>query len=298
MVFSDTMVKNCFITVEDGLAGNSIRQIKELNGDLFIESSAGVSKYSNGTFETLKVDSTRRHDWLLTDNDLWFSCNGYTRDIYRYDGEVLQLLELPRQDLYNELNLKPQDPSQSFGYSPYSVFGVQKDPMGNLWIGTFTACAFKYDGEQFTWFGEQELSSLPDGRVPGVRSMPMDQEGYYWLSNIKHKYQSHNNGTYSKLPGIDLSQQNVDIGLPYFMSSTIDKDNNLWMVTYGNGVWKYDGEKLEQIFLEMDGKEVLLICIHRDREDRLWLGTDNDGAWMLDDGTWKKMEPKGIRYIK
>ncbi|MEO0403868.1 MAG: two-component regulator propeller domain-containing protein [Bacteroidota bacterium] len=273
-----------------GLAGNSVREIQEKEGVIYIETSGGVSKYENGQFTTLPLDSSKTQDWQLSANDLWFSCNAFAKDVYRLNGDVLQLLQLPRQDLTGALGLSADDVAGNFGYNEYSVFGVEKDDHGNLWLGTFTACAFMYNGEKFTWFGETELSTLPDGRVPGVRAMPMDKDGNYWLSNIKHKYQLNPDGSYTKLPGIDLSKHDVNIGLPYFMSSVRDQKGNLWMVTYGDGIWKWDGEHLDQTFLEKNGKEVLLICIHEDRDGVLWLGTDTNGVWKMENGEWFQWE--------
>ena len=55
--------------------------------------------------------------------------------------------------------------------SPYAIYGLNKDKDGNIWFGTVTAGVFRYDGTSFLWIAEKELSTLPDGRVLGVRSI-------------------------------------------------------------------------------------------------------------------------------
>jgi len=75
------------------------------------------------------------------------------------------------------------------------------------------------------------------------------------------------------------------------MSSVADKDGNIWMSTYGGGVWKYDGKVLSNIDVKNEDGDVLLISIFQDKEGTLWLGTDNDGIYKGDGATFEKFEP-------
>lgn len=276
-------------TTEDGLVGNTIRSVKEDGtGNILIETSEGVSKYDGATFTTLPIVKSTEAEWKLEPDDIWYSSNGNALDIYRYDGEALFESKLPRQDLVKALGDDFDPELGVFSFNVYSVFGIDRDAEGNLWIGTCAAGAYRYDGETFTWFGEKELSILEDGRVPGVRSMIQDKDGYFWLSNIISKYKVNEDGTYKKLPGIDLSKQHVNIELPYFMSAVNDNQGNLWMSSYGDGVWKWDGEKLEQFKLKEGEKEVTLISIYKDRKGDLWLTSDVSGVWKYEDGQFEK----------
>jgi len=277
-------------TTEDGLASNTIRGAREdLNGNIYIETPEGISKFDGQVFKTLPVIKSQKDDWKLEPGDVWYNSNGNQQDLYRCSGDTLYELMLPRQDLINTFG-EDFDPNLDvFSFNVYSAFGVDRDQEGNLWIGTCAAGAYRYDGETFTWFGEKELSILEDGRVPGVRSMIQDKDGYFWLSNIISKYRVNEDGSYEKLPGIDLSEQDVDIELPYFMSAVNDDNGNLWMSSYGDGVWKYDGVKLEQFELREGEKEVTLISIYKDREGDLWLTSDNSGVWKYAKGDFKKV---------
>ncbi|MFK8037371.1 MAG: two-component regulator propeller domain-containing protein [Crocinitomicaceae bacterium] len=171
--------------------------------------------------------------------------------------------------------------------------GVNKDKDGNIWFGTATAGAFRYDGDSLLWFGEKELSTLPDGRVPGVRSMIQDKDGYYWLSNFYSKYKINPDlpKGYKKVKAVDLPEEITKDKILYFTSGITDEKNNLWMTTYGGGVWKYDGKTLSNYKIHNGKEEVLLICIYQDNNGTIWLGTNNDGVYKRNGTKFEKFEP-------
>ena len=278
-------------TDSEDLASNTIRSIQEDSlGRIFIGTPAGVSMYAEGSFITVPVERSLNAMWQSAPGDLWFSCNASANDVYRYDGERLYQLRLPRQDLQQYMEHQYGAGLTAMDRNPYAVCGIDRDTDGNMWFGTFTAGAYRYDGKSFLWFGERELSTLPDGRVPGVRSMVQDADGNYWLSNLTSRYKVLTDSSYEKLPGVELANHDTDIKLPFFMSGVVDADATLWMVSYGAGVWKYDGKAFTQQYIEEAGVEVLIISIYKDRSDNLWLCTDNAGVWVQKDGVFVKFE--------
>ena len=277
-------------TTIDGLVNNTIRGIQEdINGNIYIETPEGISKFNGKQFTTLKAIKSAYNQWKLNRTDLWFSHNA--NDLYRYDGDTLFELKLPRKNLKKAFGMEPEGlPFKSHNNTPYAVFGVNKDKDGNIWFGTATAGSFRYDGNSFLWFGEKELSRLPDGRVPGVRSMIQDKNGYFWLSNFYSKYKINPalpNG-YEKLKAVDLPSEFTKDKLRYFNAGIADKDGNLWMTTYGNGVWKYDGKTLTKFEVKKGTENVLLISIYQDNNGTIWLGTDNDGVYKQNGDNFEK----------
>ncbi len=281
-------------TQEDGLVSNTIRDIQaDTLGNIFISTQRmGISKYDGKTFTTLKPITTAPNAWKLAPHDLWFIRDG---QIYRYDGKSLFELELPRQDLEKAFGINVQGLSfKDMNSSPYAVYGIDKDRAGNLWIGMIVAGAFRYDGKSFLWFPETELSTLADGRVPGVRSLLEDKNGDFWLSNFISKYRiREDNGrvAYEKLKGVDTDEYFLD-RIAYFNAGLSDRNGDLWMTTYTGGVWKLQGNELLN-FPVKDGKtEALLISIYEDRQGVLWLGTDNLGVFKFNGKTFDKFEPQ------
>lgn len=279
-------------TTEDGLSENSIRGIQEDKaGNIYIETSLGVNKYDGNSFATLKVLESGESKWRLKPDDLWFNCN--SNNLYRYDGEWLHELKLPEKALmfFGMDNRGLSFPGMN--NSPYAVYGIDKDKDGNIWFGTITAGAYRYDGSSFLWFGEKELTTLPDGRVPGVRSIIEDKDGYFWLSNFYSKYQidsTQQNG-YKKLKAVELPEEITKDKILYFNAGLSDKEGNLWMTTYGGGVWKYDGKTLTNQELNNGSEDVLLISIYQDNNGTIWLGTNNDGVYRQNGDDFKKFIP-------
>lgn len=278
------------ITTKDGLIDQTIRGIQEDHlGNIFIETPKGISKFNGQTLEVLNPIIPTDNQWKLNDNDLWFNCNGNANDIYRYDGDKLYQLRLPRADLETALGINATHQR----YSPYTVFGVDKDKGGNIWFGTVIAGAFRYDGTSFLWIGEKELSRLEDGREPGVRSMLEDKDGYMWLSNFKSKYKikTEPSTSYEKLPAIDPANELLEGQIGYFNSGITGKDGNLWMTTFGGSLWKCDGETLFNYPLKDGDTDAELISIFQDQKGIIWLGTNNLGVYKFDGVTFEKFEP-------
>ena len=264
-------------TTDDGLVSNAIRGIQQDNqGRIYIETPAGVSQYDGHTFKTIEPILSKQNNWALSANDLWFNCNGDANDIYRYDGSTLHQLRLPRQDLLTAFGIDTTNQR----FDPYTVFGIDKDSQGNLWIGTAAAGAFRYDGEKFLWINEQELSVLPDDRVPGVRSMLQDVDGYLWLSNFLKKYEILEMGSitfYHTSEGLARSVPYFIERLPYFGAGIIDQQGHLWMTTYSGAVYQYDGANLQEHQVEVNGTMAAILTIYQDRQQQIFLGTQKLG---------------------
>lgn len=279
-------------TTADNLISNTIRGIQEdKDGKIYIETPEGISQFDGEKFMTLKVVQSPDSEWKLNPNDLWFGYNA--NDVYRFDGAVLHELQLPREDLKTAFGVETEGvPFKGINNTPYGVFGVNKDKDGNIWFGTATAGAFRFDGKTFLWFGEKELSTLPDGRVPGVRSIIQDKDGYFWISNFLSKYKIDPKlpKGYEKTKAVYLSQETTNDKLSYFNAGIADDKGNLWMTTYSNAVWKYDGKTLSK-FEVFNGKEnVLLVSIFQDKNGTLWLGTDNAGVYKSNGESFEKFE--------
>ena len=285
-------------STEDGLAGDQIRGIQEdAQGQLFIETSAGISVFDGASFRTLEMPKQSSPTWRSNPSDLWLRDFGRNGPL-RYDGVLLYHHPFPEQDLEAAFGIRidPNGPSR-----PYSVYSITKDAQGTVWFGTESAGVFRYDGDSLLWIGEKELSVLEDGRVPAVRSIVQDKEGHYWLSNVIHRYVIHEAPSpsssapdkgYTQLAGIAYEAFLGEDAFPYFMSAVRDDEaGDLWMLTYSQGMWHYDGETLTAYPI-MDGERPLnLLRLYKDRSGTLWLGTEDAGVYRLEGDEFRPFRP-------
>ncbi len=282
-------------TEQDGLFRNGIRSIQEDQlGNIYFDTGEGVNKFDGQTIEKLVLSKSPINEWKLSPNDLWFEGHLNQNGVLRYDGEQLFHLTLPKHAL--EFEFYSQAPNAT--YSPYDVYKTFKDSKGNIWIGTATFGACRFDGESFTWVSEREMTEIDPGPAPGVRSILEDTAGYFWFSsNVNHKYRllpdnesAEQEGLkYQKSAGIDTFEEP---GLnPYFMSIAQDDRGDFWLATHEDGVWRYDGKVFIPYPIKDGDKIVQIFSIYKDNDGVLWLGTHNAGALKYNGKTFEKFEP-------
>ena len=63
------------------------------------------------------------------------------------------------------------------------------------------------------------------------------------------------------------------------------------MVTYRDGVWKYDGTKVSHYPVQHNSKDITLFSIYKDNNGDLWLGTHENGAFKFNGTTFEKFKP-------
>lgn len=266
-----------------GLSSDQIRGIQEdTHGNIFFDTPSGVTKFDGTSLTLLKAIRSNTNDWKSFPSDLWFKGNGNTTGAFRYDGQNLYELEFP---LFN-----PKAPREE-----HAVYTIYKDQTGAIWFGTLAAGVCRFNGTSFQWLYEKELGVLADGRVPAVRNIIEDKDGNFWFSNILHKYkikQEHQPNSdsiqYTKLNGIELLERQAKVELPYFTSAVKDQ-TNLWMSSYNEGVWKYNGNTLNTFKIKEGNMNVLIISIYKDNSGTLWLATDNNGVYKFNGTAFEKL---------
>ena len=291
------------LTTKHGLSHNRIRGIQEdRSGHVFFTTLGGIDKFDGRTIVKLPPTRSRAPDqgWKLQPDDLWFASNQDDNGPYRFDGETLYDLEFPKHDLEDGFYAKvPNAP-----YNPYQVYTVYKDRGGHIWLGTSTFGACRFDGKSLSWLYEKHLTQIGENGSFGIRSIIEDKAGKFWFCNTRHRFTifpdqaaEKKKGlidyvSYHREPGIDDLKTADGEDLIYYMSIVEDKKHNLWMATYGLGVWRYDGAKLTHYPIKDGGKNVRLFSISKDNRGDLWLGTHEAGAYKFNGETFEKFRPR------
>lgn len=220
------------------------------------------------------LESIPSNEWKLEATDMWFKCASTNETIYRYDGVTLFELSLP----------KP--PRISL---PFEIYSIYKDRKGNVWFGTNPCGVCRYNGKSLDWITESDVTEIHNGPANGVRSIAEDKNGDLWFNTeyryhirIQHLYSLKNSSDsifYDRIKSIGSLSGNEDSSLNEYLSIVKDDNHNLWMATYRNGVWKYDGDKIIHYPIQVDTKDILIYCLYKDKKGDLWLGTIENGLF-------------------
>lgn len=276
-------------TTKDGLSGDRVREFQEgKSGRIFIGTLTGISKFDGKGFATLApVESD---EWRLHPEDLWFKGDSMVGGPYRYDGETLHHLTFPKSEL--EEPYFEDNPRRSF--SPYGVYTIYRDNRGSLWFGTAAFGLCRYDGKGFGWLYERGLTETPGGGSFGIRSIAEDEHGTFWINNTAQRFAiSHEPGKvrYTKEAGVDQPMVPGGEDPAWYNGIARDSHQNLWMVTFGGGVWRYDGEELTNYAAKDGVKDALGVSIFVDHRGVVWLGTLESGAYRLKGKTFEPFRP-------
>ncbi len=269
-------------TTKHGLPSNRIDEIKEDEfGNIFFTScspNSTITKFDGNTFKVLSPLSSNY--WQLNATDLWFRHSYPNEKVYRYDGTTLHELNLP----------KPKDFS-----NPFEIYSIYKDTKGNIWFGTNPLGVCRYDGKTFEWITEEDVTEFRNEGANGVRSILEDKNGDFWF-NTENRYSVYDSITlnsdkfytrHERIGGLDGKK---DSNLDEYLSCVKDDIDNLWFVTYRDGVWKYDGESITHFPVKDNSKDITLFSIYKDSKGGLWLGSHENGAFKFNGTTFEKFK--------
>lgn len=285
---------------KDGLSSDRIRGFQEdQKGNIYISTLENIQRYDGRTFTTLTAirSESSSDNWKLQEGDLWFNTLGKNGENgpYRYDGKNLYQLKFPRH--YMEDEYFKRFPAKA--WRPYDVYQIYKDSRGTMWFGTSNFGICRYDGQSWSWLYEDHLTNTPQGGSFGIRSILEDDEGQFWFCNTRYRYTIYaesvkENGQimvkYDRAKGMDGIRTADGNDHIYFMSSVKDNGGDIWMATYNNGVWRYDGERSNHYPVKDGDKDITLFSIYKDINGGLWLGTHEAGVYKWNGTTFEKFK--------
>ena len=275
-------------TTKHGLFTNRVDDIKEDKlGNIYIAGmnpNSTITKFDGQSFT--KIIATPSNEWKLEANDLWL-LNWYQskQKVFRFDGKTLFELTLPNPSKLN---------------NPFEVYSIYRDKKGNIWFGTNPVGVCRYDGKSFDWITEEDVTEFRNEGANGVRSIMEDKNGDFWF-NTENRYGIYDSITlqsnkfYTRHESIGSLDGKNTRGLKEYLSTVKDNEDNLWFVTYRDGVWKYDarlpdgqGTKITHYPVQANSKDITLFSIYKDNNGDLWLGTHENGVYKFNGKTFEK----------
>jgi ligand-binding sensor domain-containing protein len=288
-------------TVKDGLTGVRMREIQEdkLGNIYFSTQESGVFRFDGKKFEKL---AAVKGEWKLAPDDLWFKGESLTKGPYRYDGKTLYSLEFPK----HYLDDGDSADGRKRNWSPYEVWKIYKDRRGHMWFGTANFGLCRFDGKSLRWMYERQQLEVEGGGWFGLRSILEDKDGAFWICNTKYRYRIEPGDPaapteeekaksllrYKREDGIPNLKSVEGKDMVFFMSILEDKKGDLWMATYGEGVYRFDGKKVTHYPVMSGDKVITLFAIYQDNQGDLWLGTHEHGALKFNGKTFERFRVK------
>lgn len=280
-------------SLKNGLPSNRVDEIKEdQNGNVYFNTGNQIVKFDGNHFRII-TPSTQYSTWQLAPTDLWFKLGWNQGFVYRYDGNQLYKLQIPKNKLGEEYIQK--NPTNA---SPYVVYSIYKDSKGAIWFGTGSIGAVRFNGKNFDWIVERDVVEIFNDENEGsngVRSIIEDKNGDFWF-NSAYRYSVYNKPLntdlfYNRIKSIGNLDGVATSNLYEYLSSAKDNQHNLWIATYDAGVWQYNGKETVHYPIVIDGKQIKLFSIYTDRQGTLWLGTPNNGVLKFNGKTFEQFKP-------
>jgi ligand-binding sensor domain-containing protein len=281
-------------SLKDGLPDNRVEEIKEDKlGNIYFNTSKGLCKYDGKYFLKLTETKCAQSDWNLHPDDIWFKSMEHTGFVYRLNGSNLFRLKFPTSELGEDYIQKhPSYPN------PYAIYCIYKDSKQNIWFGTATLGVCRYNGKSFDWISEQDVTEIHNGPANGVRSIAEDKNGDFWF-NTEYRYSIYNKISssktntgnlqfYDRIKSIGCLDGKKDGYLNEYGSIINDENNHLWIATYLQGIWRYDGEYINHFPIQVNGKNIPVFCVYKDTKGTIWLGTHENGAYKFNGKTFDK----------
>ena len=272
-----------------GLISNSIRCITEdSKGNLWLGSGSGLSKYNSAiahpdsnklftNFTTAQGLSQNTVNSIVEDDkgSLWFGSSG--KGLSKYDGSSIVSYTV----------------DQGLPFS--QVWSIAEDRKENIWFATSSGIS-KYNGRSFINYNIPRI-------MQSIRAAFEDKMGNIWLGSSLGV---------TRFDGNFFTNYNMAQGFPHntVLSIAEDKMGNMWFGTYGAGVCKYDGNRIDAIdrdgsnqltnlqdLKKVNGKFVKTFttyttdqglagntvkCILEDKKGNLWFGTNGNGLSKYD----------------
>ncbi len=84
-----------------------------------------------------------------------------------------------------------------------------------------------------------------------------------------------------------------------YESLSIAKDNNdeLWIATYDEGVYHYDGKKIKTYEVKDSSGVIKLITVCKDKTGKIWMVTGESGALIFNGKTFERFLTGTINAI-
>jgi signal transduction histidine kinase/streptogramin lyase len=168
------------------------------------------------------------------------------------------------------------------GIAQSEVEAIFEDSRGFLWIGTHFGLS-RFDGREFRNFYHHvdDAASMGDNEISAIDE---DSSGTLWISFF--------NSGFASLDARSARFMNYQQTGPAQLASLavttlmVDRINRVWLGTVrGLSIYTPSSGRFQQVADPKTGQRFDVLCLSEDATGRVWMGTRNQGLWMIDPGT-------------
>jgi ligand-binding sensor domain-containing protein len=242
-------------SVKDGVAQSQVYSLlQDSRGYMWMGTrGGGISRFDGINFRTYTVNDGLINNYVFCikedrKKNLWIGTNS---GLSSYNGITFT-------------NYQPASDSTQVW-----VQDIDFDNKGRKWLASNTGILFLDEHNSFV-----NVSDLLKQKRTVVNSVLVDKQGNIWYGNGEglYKITETNNG-------FSLSSYGKTQG---FMTNSItslkeDSKGNIWIGTYGDGVYKYDGKTFSRIDFQLELYRQTVLDIYFDNHDNVWLATLSNG---------------------
>jgi ligand-binding sensor domain-containing protein len=170
------------------------------------------------------------------------------------------------------------------GFVSNSVFAINEDKMGNIWIGTDQG-VYRYDGNTFKNFNQKDGLNHIDISRKGIL---VDKSGTIWVGTHGGVYRYDPSADRKDGQSFSLFHQLPPINIAGIME---DKKGNIWFASSNQGVFRYDGKSIINMVDKEELSNNFAGGIAQDNDGNMWF-TMKTGICKYDGKTFTEYTAK------
>ncbi len=230
------------------------------NGEIWVGSASGVSRFDGRTWRAYTIEDGIPRDWIDCvaidpDGEVWVGMNW---SLHSFDGTRWKTYESAHND----------------GYLMEPVRSIVIDDAGAKWFGGNSGIS-RFDGTSWTvWRLTNTVTEIP-------LSAEIDPDGMPWFGTTSGIFRYDGKTWHSDDYG-------VTIGILYesIRSVAVGPDGMKWVATDG-GVSRFDGLSWKGFTTKNGLASNDVFCIKPESGGRVWCGSRNGSVSMFDGQSWK-----------
>ena len=269
----------------------------------FGTAAAGLIKFDGKTFENLILPEEVKSDFIggITEDkkgNIWMATD---HGVLKYENKIFHLF------------------GEKQGLSSNSVYSVCCDYEGSIWIGTGGGGVNKFNNESFVNYIDKDglttknvtavyqyddenyiigttgsglnfynsktsifktSSGIKEIDQSGILSIITDNSKKVWVGTTKGVFVLQKNNSEYKI----IKQYNKIDSVALGAASKIiqDKKNNIWIASFGSGVFKINNDKVENLSKKNGFVSDNILTVFEDSKSNIWFGTSDEGIVKYD----------------